>query len=77
MELASIVGTDQAHISRIENSEVTPSAEALTKIARQLDMTLSQLAGEDTLEARKAYGTKHPAYKIMKDSKAPEGLKRW
>ena len=74
-ELASLVGTDQAHISRIENGEVTPSAEALTKIAHQLDMTLSQLTGEDTLEAQKAYGTKHPAYKILKDAKAPEGLK--
>jgi len=37
-ELASLVGTDQAHISRIENGEITPSVEALTKIAHQLDM---------------------------------------
>lgn len=74
-ELASLVGTDQAHISRIENGKVTPSAEALTKIARELDMTLSQLVGEDTREAQKVYGAKHPAYKILKDAKAPEGLK--
>jgi len=45
-ELASLIGTDQAHISRIENGEVTPSDEALTEIAHQLDMTLSQLTGK-------------------------------
>jgi len=27
------------------------------------------------LEAQKTYNTKHPTYKILKDAKAPEGLK--
>ena len=55
MELASLVGTDQAHISRIENSEVTPATDLLTKIAHTLDMTLSQLIGQYTREAQKGY----------------------
>jgi len=74
-ELASLVGTDQAHISRIANGEVTPSTDILTKLAHTLDMTLSQLIGDDTREAQKAYGAKQPAHKILKDAKAPEGLK--
>ena len=48
-ELASLVGTDQAHISRIENGEVTPSTDILTRITHKLDMTLPQLIGEGTL----------------------------
>lgn len=48
VELAELVGTDQGRISRIEHGEITPSTELLTRIAHTLDMTLSQLIGEDT-----------------------------
>jgi transcriptional regulator with XRE-family HTH domain len=73
--LAKLVGSDQGHISRIENGDVTPSTDLLTRIAHTLDMSLPQLIGEDTREAQKAYSAKHPAYKILKDAGALEGLK--
>jgi len=74
-ELASRVGTDQTHISRLESGEVSASTEVLSNIARELGMTLSQLIGEDDREAQKTYGAKHPASKILQSSSAPEGLK--
>jgi len=54
---------------------VLPSDPYPHSLARTLEMTLCQLIGDDTREARKAYGSQHPAYKILKDAKAPEGLK--
>lgn len=70
-ELAKRVGTDQAHISRIENSEAGASVDILTRIARELDVTISQLIGDNTPE----YGSEHPATRILQDDDAPEGLR--
>jgi hypothetical protein len=44
----------------------------ITRIAHTLDMALSQLFGEDTREAQKAYSAEHPAYKILKNAGALE-----
>lgn len=46
-ELAKRAGTEQAHISRQENVEVGGFIDLITRIARELDVTASQLIGDD------------------------------
>lgn len=70
-ELAKRVGMDQAHVSRLENGEVGASIETLSRIARELDVTASQLIGDDTPD----FGPEHPATLILKDDSAPDGLR--
>lgn len=70
-ELAKRAGTDQAHISRLENGEVGGSIDLITRIARELDVTASQLIGDDVPD----YGSEHPATSILNDDSAPEGLR--
>jgi len=40
-ELASLGGSDQTHISHIENNVVTSSTKILSNVTHTLDMTLS------------------------------------
>lgn len=75
VELAERVGTDQGHISRIENSAKGGSIELLAAIAHELDMTLSQLIGDDQRAAEKDYGRGHPAAKILSGKTTPAGLR--
>lgn len=70
-ELAKRAGTDQAHISRLENGEVGGSIDLITRIARELDVTASHLIGDDIPD----YGAEHPAGRILNDGSAPEGLR--
>jgi transcriptional regulator with XRE-family HTH domain len=46
-ELADKVGSDARGISRYENNKITPSLEALVRIAQALDVSLDHLAVED------------------------------
>jgi len=46
-ELAQRLGTDARQISRYENSRMTPSAEAVVKIARVFDVSTDYLLVED------------------------------
>ena len=73
--LAERVGTDQGHISRIENGAKGASIEVLAAIAHELGMTVSQLIGDDQRLAEKDYGRGHPAAKILKSKTAPAGLR--
>ena len=45
-ELASAVGIDKAHISRIENNLKTPSVATIEKMARALGVSMGHLLGE-------------------------------
>ena len=74
VELANLAGTDQGHISRIENGAKGASIEVLVAIAHALGMTISQLVGDDQRSAEKEYGSSHPATKILKSKTAPAGL---
>ena len=74
-ELAERVGTDQGHISRIENGAKGASIEVLAAIAHELGLTVSQLIGDDQRLAGKDYGRGHPAAKILKGKNTPEGLR--
>ena len=75
-ELAKLADADQTTISRLENGSRGASTETLTAIARVLDMTLSDLVGDADREKEKEYGSKHPAYKIIKNDNSPEGLRK-
>ena len=75
VELAKRVGTDQGHISRIENNAKGASIEVLADIAHELGMTLSQLIGDDQRMAEQDYGSAHPVSKILKGKTTPEGLR--
>jgi len=75
-ELARLAHIDQTMISRLESGTRGCSTETLTDIARVLDMTLSELIGDADREKEKAYGSKHPAYKLIKNYKSPEGLRK-
>lgn len=70
-ELAKRVGTDQAHISRMESGETGVSLDIITRIARELGITVSHLVGDDAT----TLGPDHPASKILSDESAPEGLR--
>lgn len=74
-ELGKRTGTDQAHISRLENGETGASTQVLAAIAHELGMTLSELIGDDIHAAKQGYGKDHPATKILQDKNAPQGLK--
>jgi transcriptional regulator with XRE-family HTH domain len=69
-ELAKRVGTDQGHISRLESGETGASLDIITRLAKQLDLTVSQLVGDDVPD----YESGHPASRILSDPDAPEGL---
>ena len=75
-ELAKLAGTDQTVISRLEGGTRGGSTETLTDIARALGTTLSDLVGDADREKVKEYGSKHPAYKIIKNNNSPEGLRK-
>jgi transcriptional regulator with XRE-family HTH domain len=75
VDLAERVGTDQGHISRIENGAKGASIEVLAAIAQQLDMTVSQLIGDDQRAAEKDSGRGHPAAKILSSKATPAGLR--
>jgi len=75
VELAERVGTDQGHISRIENGAKGASIEVLVAIAHVLGMTISQLVGDDQRSAEKEYGSSHPATKVLKSKTTPSGLR--
>ena len=70
-ELSKRVGTDQAHISRIENGEAGGSIDLITRIARELDVTASELIGDNVPD----YGSEHPATHILSDQRTPDGLR--
>ena len=70
-ELAKRAGTDQAHISRMESGETGASLDIVTRIAKELGITVSHLVGDDTA----SFGADHPAGKILSDESAPEGLR--
>ena len=75
VDLAERVGTDQGHISRIENGAKGASIEVLAAIAHELDMTVSQLIGDDQRAAEKNYGRAHPAAKLLGSKTTPAGLR--
>ena len=75
VELAERVGVDQGHISRLERGASGASIELLIAIAHALDMTISQLVGDDQRSAEKEYGSSHPATKILKSETTPAGLR--
>ena len=70
-ELAKRVGTDQAHISRMESGETGVSLDIITRIAKELGITVSHMVGDDATN----FGPGHPASKILSDESAPEGLR--
>ena len=74
-ELAKRAGTDQGHISRLESGDKGAGTETLAGIARELNISFSQLVGVDWQEADGNYDPQHPARKILRDSKAPVGLR--
>lgn len=74
-ELAKRAGTDQGHISRLESGDKGAGTETLAAIARELNIPFSQLVGVDWHEAEGSYDQQHPARKILRESKAPVGLR--
>lgn len=72
-ELAKLVGMDQGNLSRIENGALRVSSDMLGTFAKALGISINDLLGET--ESLPEYGSKHPAYKILKSDKAPKGLK--
>jgi transcriptional regulator with XRE-family HTH domain len=46
-ELAAKVGTDARQISRYENGRITPSLDALARVAQALDVSLDHLVFDD------------------------------
>lgn len=75
-QLAELVGTDQSHISRLEKGEKGATTQMLTRIARALGLTLSELLGDEVREpAGNDYAPDHPVCQILADYHAPPGLR--
>jgi len=73
-ELADRVRCDQTIMSRIECGASSGTSEVLSAIARELNVTVSYLLGEDLKEKNAGYAPNHPAAKILTDYDAPGGL---
>jgi len=79
--LAARSGTDQGHISRLERGEKGASSELLKAIARELDITLAQLLGEEPAPAAPVREPDSPyttgsAEAILANPHSPAGLRQ-
>lgn len=75
-ELADRAGMDQGHISRLENGGKGVSTDHLQALAKELDVTVSHLIGDETRDnarANKASGTRAA---LLADYAAPDGLRQ-
>ncbi|NOX75589.1 MAG: helix-turn-helix transcriptional regulator [Gammaproteobacteria bacterium] len=81
-QLAARAGTGQGHISRMERGEKGASSDTLRAVARELDITLARLLGEEPEQQRgisepdASYSTTNPANAILASPHAPAGLKQ-
>ncbi len=75
-ELAKRVGTDQGHISRIERGEKGVTTKTLTAIARELNIPLGRLLGEEVKETRDAHFSGNPLQDIQSSYDTPAGLRK-
>ncbi|MES9990553.1 MAG: helix-turn-helix transcriptional regulator [Candidatus Thiodiazotropha sp.] len=74
-ELASLVGMDQGHISRLENGGKGVSIEHIQALAKELDVTVSHLLGEEIKDETGAYIATGERATILSNYEAPPGLR--
>ncbi|MES9947192.1 MAG: helix-turn-helix transcriptional regulator [Candidatus Thiodiazotropha sp.] len=74
-ELATLVDMDQGHISRLENGGKGVSIEHIQALARELDVTVSHLLGEDIKEDTAIYDATGQRAKILSNYNASQGLR--
>lgn len=74
-ELASLVDMDQGHISRLENGGKGVSIEHIQALARELEVTVSHLLGEEIRDETGTYETTGERASILSNSSAPQGLR--
>ncbi len=81
-QLATLAGTDQGHISRMERGEKGASSDILKAVARELDITLACLLGEESAEKPEIsepdtpYFAAGPADAIRANPRSPAGLRQ-
>ena len=63
-ELANLIKTNEATVSRIINDERTPSIETLIEIAKVFDVTLDELVGLKTKWEKKGETTNYASVKL-------------
>ncbi|MES9969529.1 MAG: helix-turn-helix transcriptional regulator [Candidatus Thiodiazotropha sp.] len=74
-QLATLVGMDQGHISRLENGGKGVSIELIQALARELDVTVSHLLGEEIRDETGTYAATGERATILSDSSTPQGLR--
>lgn len=74
-ELATLVEMDQGHISRLENGVKGVSIEHIQALARELDVTVSHLLGEEIRDETGAYEATGERATILSNYNAPQGLR--
>ena len=74
-ELATLVEMDQGHISRLENGGKGVSIEHIQALARELDVTVSHLLGEEIKDESGTYKATGERATILSNYSAPQGLR--
>jgi transcriptional regulator with XRE-family HTH domain len=74
--LAELAGTDQSHISRLEQGRKGATTAMLHRIAQALSLSLSELLGDWVQEdVDEEYAPGHPVRDVLDDPEAPAGLR--
>ena len=75
-QLAELAGTDQSHISRLEQGRKGATTAMLHRIAQALGLSLAELLGDWVREdPDDEYAPGHPLRNILDDPEAPAGLR--
>jgi transcriptional regulator with XRE-family HTH domain len=75
-QLAELAGTDQSHISRLEQGRKGATTGMLHRIAQALGLSLSELLGDRVREdPADEYAPGHPIRDILDDPEVPDGLR--